>query len=127
MGAACALTYLRSPVRTSRTGHFRRSASYFRRRPNGGSLSVSPRQLATATTVALLLVAEAAVTLSTTGQAFAVSAQKARTPSAAKPRPASTGPLSAPDAASAFATARLRKRKVSISWPYIMLVYYGYW
>ncbi|WP_158711578.1 RHS repeat-associated core domain-containing protein [Streptomyces xylophagus] len=43
-----------------------------------------------------------------------MSTQKARTPSAAKPRPATTGPLSAPDAASAFATARLRKRKVEI-------------
>jgi hypothetical protein len=70
--------------------------------------------VATATTLVLLLVAEAAVTLSTTGQAFAVPAHKAPTTSAAKSRAASAGPLSAPDAASAFATARLRKRKVEI-------------
>ncbi|MEU2620945.1 DNRLRE domain-containing protein [Streptomyces sp. NPDC007157] len=70
--------------------------------------------MTTATALALLLVAEAAVTLSTTGQAFATPAHEARTTSAAKHHATSSGPLSAPDAASALATARLRKRKVEI-------------
>ena len=64
--------------------------------------------------LALLLVSEAAVTLGSTGEAFAVSDHKAGVTVVAKPRPATTGSLSAPDAASALATARLRRRKVEI-------------
>lgn len=94
-------------MRTSRTDRFRK-------RPNHRSLPASPGQLTTATVLALLLVSEAAVTLLTTGQAFAVPVHKAHATSAAKSRSTSAGPLSAPDAASAFATARLRKRKVEI-------------
>ncbi|GAA0659469.1 hypothetical protein GCM10010193_07930 [Kitasatospora atroaurantiaca] len=64
-----------------------------------------------AATVALILTAEAAATLASTGQAVAAGSAGASKKAAAK---APSGPLTAPDLASAIATARLRKAKVEV-------------
>lgn len=81
-----------------------------RRRSSGGPLS-SRWLRRIAGSVAVVLAAEAAITVSATGQAVAVPGQ---VPAAPASSPAALGPAQAQDEASALLMARLQKRRVEV-------------